>query len=111
MHIQEREERGRVVLRIVGDMLSETTQQSLREKVRSLATAGSKHVVLDLSGVRYMNSCGLGSLVSAFTTLRTSGGDLRLSGVTGHVRELLDITHLDRVFSLFPTLDSAISSK
>ena len=96
------------VLRIEGDFLSEADHESFRGKIHSLAEEGNIHVVIDLAHVRYMNSCGLGSLVCALTTLRRVGGDLRLVDVSEHVRELLEITRLDRSFVTHSSLKDAL---
>lgn len=99
---------GICVVRFNGDFLNEADHETFREKIRSLADDGKIHVVIELSGVKYMNSCGLGSLVCAATTLRKVGGDLRLVEVGEHVRELLAITKLNKVFDVYPSLEKAL---
>jgi anti-sigma B factor antagonist len=107
MHIRERQSGGLHILRIDGDLLSEEAHEHLCEWVRTLVAGGTTQLTIDLSGIRYINSCGLGSLVSAFTTARKAGGEVRLAGSSLHVRELLAITHLDRVFTLLPGTEPA----
>jgi len=99
---------GICVMRIEGDFLSEEDHETFRENIYSLAKEGTMHVVIDLSGVKYINSCGLGSLVCALTTLRKVGGNLRLVGVGAHVRELFAITQLDRIFAIYTSLEKAV---
>ena len=96
------------VVRFDGDFLSEGDHELFREKIRSLADEGVLHVVLDLAGVKYINSCGLGSLICALTTLRKTGGDIRLVGVGEHIREILEITRLNRTFEIYPSLKDAL---
>jgi anti-sigma B factor antagonist len=95
-------------VRFDGDFLSEVDHETFREKIHSLAEEGNIHVVIDLAGVKYINSCGLGSLVCALTTLRRVGGDLRLANLGEHVRKLLEITQLTKTFEVYPTLENAV---
>jgi anti-sigma B factor antagonist len=99
---------GICVVRFEGDFLCEADHETFREKIHALVDEGKRHVVIELAGVKYINSCGLGSLVCALTTLRKVGGDLRLAGVGEHVRELLEITRLDRTFDIYPSLENAL---
>ena len=89
---------GRLVL---GDL-------PLIETVRTLVEAGAKDVLLDLTGVGYMDSSGIGSLVSAYTFTRNSGGNLVLAGLTKKVRDLLTITKLISVFEVFDNRQAAL---
>jgi anti-sigma B factor antagonist len=102
--------------RLVGDVtivdlggrivLGEGTAE-LRDLVRNLAGAGKKKILLNLSGVNYIDSSGLGELVSAFTSLRKQGGELKLLNLTKRVHDLLQITKLYTVFEI--TDDEAAS--
>jgi len=99
---------GISVVRFEGDFLSEVDHETFREQIHSLAEEGQRHVVIDLAGVKYINSCGLGSLVCALTTLRRVGGDLRLANVREHPQKLLEMTQLNRTFEIYPTLEQAL---
>ena len=99
---------GVCVIRFEGDFLSELDHESFRGRIRSLAEEGQLHVAIDLSGVKHINSCGLGSLVCALTTLRTVGGDLRLVRVGEHVWKLLEMTQLNSIFKIYPSLEMAL---
>ncbi len=72
--------------------------------------ARPKSVVVDMGRIVLVNSSGLGQLVSALTTLRGHGGDLRLAGVSERVEQLFVITRLSSVFKRFPTADAAVAS-
>ncbi len=100
--------KGVCVVRFEGDFLSEADHETFRKKIHALADEGKRHVVIDLGRVIHINSCGLGSLVCALTTLRKVGGDLRLANVGMHVQELLVITELNRIFEVHPSLESAM---
>ncbi len=83
-----------------GDFISEVDQVAFREKIGKLVEGGNIHLVVDLAGVKYINSCGIGSLICALTRVRKAGGDLRLAGIKGHVEEVIRLTNLDRIFGI-----------
>ena len=81
----------------------------MRDLVRKLIKDGNKKILLNLRGVDYIDSSGLGELVNAFTIMRSQGGELKLLNLTKRVRALLQITKLLTVFDI--TDDEAISLK
>ena len=81
----------------------------VRDLVRDLIKEGNKKILLNLRDVDYIDSSGLGELVSAFTSMRSQGGELKLLNLTKRVRTLLQITKLLTVFDI--TDDEAISLK
>ena len=72
----------------------------LRDTVRDLLGKGNKKILLNLGDVNYIDSSGIGELVSAFTTVRNQGGDLKLLNLTKKVHDLLQITKLYTVFDV-----------
>src|SRR5207245_9878631 len=82
---------------------------ALRDLVRNLISEGNKKILLNLRNVDYIDSSGLGELVSAFTSMRSQGGELKLLNLTKRVRALLQITKLLTVFDI--TDDEATSVK
>jgi anti-sigma B factor antagonist len=72
----------------------------MRDTVRELLSKGNKKIVLNLGEVNYIDSSGIGELVSAFTTTKNQGGELKLLNLTKRVRALLQITKLLTVFQL-----------
>ncbi len=80
----------------------------LRQAVAETLRRGSKQVVLDLSGVQYIDSTRLGELISAHVSLMRQGGMLKLVGTPDKIRELLHVAGLDRVFGCFETLEEAM---
>ena len=68
------------------------------------------HVVLNLRGVTYIDSAGIGTLVGLFTSARSRGGDVRLAAPAPFVRKVLHITHLDSIFASFDSADAAAQS-
>ena len=83
---------------------------AIREVVRDLLARGRKKIVLDLADVDYIDSAGLGALVSAFTSVRNEGGDLKLVYLTKKVQDLLQMTKLYTVFEIFDDETAAIKS-
>ena len=72
----------------------------LRDMTRDLVTRGRRKILLNLSDVTYIDSSGIGELVSAFTTVRNQGGELKLLNLTKKVHDLLQITKLYTVFDV-----------
>ncbi len=110
MQIKEKVENDVAVLTLKGDLLGEPDTTTIREKIHSLVNDDMKNVIVDLGGVNYMNSSGLGSLISALTTMRNAGGDLRLARVGGKVQNLFVMTQLVKVFDTYETVDRALVS-
>ena len=86
------------------------TAPRLRERLVELVEAGARSVIVDLSRVEFLDSTGLGVLVGALKRLRAVGGSLAL--VCGHERllKIFRITALDRVFSLYDTVEAATAA-
>ena len=83
---------------------------TLREEVRKLVGEGQKKIVLNLAEVNYIDSSGLGELVSAYTAVKNAGGELKLLNLTSKVRDLLVITKLVTVFDVKDDEAAAVSS-
>ena len=82
----------------------------LRDTVRELIGKGEKKILLNLGEVTYIDSSGIGELVSAFTTVRNQGGELKLLNLTKKVHDLLQITKLYTVFDVKDDEASAVGS-
>jgi len=82
----------------------------LRDTVRDLISKGNKKILLNLGDVNYIDSSGIGELVSAFTTVRNQGGELKLLNLTKKVHDLLQITKLYTVFDVKDDETSAVKS-
>jgi len=72
----------------------------LRDQIRDLLNKGTKKILLNLGDVSYIDSSGIGELVSAYTTVRNQGGELKLLNLTKKVHDLLQITKLYTVFDI-----------
>ncbi len=82
----------------------------LRDMVRDLVSKGQRKILLNLGDVTYIDSSGIGELVSAFTTVRNQGGELKLLNLTKKVHDLLQITKLYTVFDVKDDETMAVSS-
>ena len=82
----------------------------LRDKVKELSAAGTKKILLNLGEVNYIDSSGIGELVSAFTTISNTGGSLKLLNLTKRVKDLLQITKLYTVFEVHDDETRAVRS-
>jgi anti-sigma B factor antagonist len=82
----------------------------LRDTIRDLIGKGSKKILLNLGDVTYIDSSGIGELVSAFTAVRREGGELKLLNLTKKVHDLLQITKLYTVFDIKDDEATAIKS-
>ena len=82
----------------------------LKEYVQGLLERGDRRFVLDFSGTGYIDSSGLGALVSLARKVREEGGDLRLSGLNEDLRSLFELTKLDTLFAIADTRDQALAA-
>ncbi len=82
----------------------------LREVVHKLIEQGKRRVVADLSGVNWINSTGVGILITGYTTLRKNGGDLKLLHVSTKIRSILYVTKLNLIFECYDSEDEAVAS-
>jgi len=83
---------------------------ALRDALRDLVASGHKKILLNLSDVSYIDSSGIGELVSGFTSVSNQGGDLKLLGLTKRVKDLLQITKLYTVFDVHEEEAHAVRS-
>ncbi|MFQ5583213.1 MAG: STAS domain-containing protein, partial [Calditrichia bacterium] len=110
MKIIEQKRREGTVLTLFGDML-EPDSCRLAERVKELAEIGDKNLVIDLHGVRRMNSAfGLGTLMTCYLLLNKIGGELRLANLTDKERRILEITKLHHVFQIYDNIEDALGS-
>jgi anti-sigma B factor antagonist len=100
---------GVTIVDLRGRLVLGEESAGLRDLVRNLASRGNKKILLNLRDVSYIDSSGLGELVSAFTNMRSLGGELKLLNLNERVHDLLQITKLYTIFDI--TDDEATSVK
>jgi len=110
MQIAERQSGSVTVLDLSGKITLGEDGTLLKDKLHSLLHQGKKTILLNLGQVQYVDSAGLGALVSAYTTVTREGGALKLVNVTKKLQDLLSITKLLTVFDTFDSEDEAIRS-
>jgi anti-sigma B factor antagonist len=110
MEIDERAAGNVTVLVVKGELKLGEGLALLKDKVHSLLHQGRKHILVDLGGVTYIDSSGIGELASAFTSVAKAGGSIKLLNLTKRVRDLLAITKLLTVFDTFDTEQDALRS-
>ena len=108
--IASREVDGVTVLGLSGRITLGEGSVQLRDAIRDLISKGQRRILLDLGDVNYIDSSGLGELVSAYTTARNQGATLKLLKLTKKVHDLLQLTKLYTVFDIYDDEASAIAS-
>jgi anti-sigma B factor antagonist len=110
LDIQQREREGITILDLNGRITVGPEATALREKVTELSAANQRNLVLDLAGADYIDSTGLGALVMCATSLRRSGGNVKLLHLNRRNIELLVMTKLATVFEIFTDEQDAVNS-
>jgi anti-sigma B factor antagonist len=110
LEIHQREREGITILSLEGRITVGPEATALRDKVSALASAGVRNIVLDLAGVDYIDSTGLGALVICATSLRKTGGNIKLLNLSRRHIELLVMTKLATVFETFTDEIDAVNS-
>jgi anti-sigma B factor antagonist len=108
MKMKEKKTDSVLVLSLEGEIMGGADTKPLQDRVYAAIREGCPFIVLDMKQVDWINSSGLGTLMACLTTLRGSGGDLRLTNVSDRARRPIEITRLDKVLLMFPTLDEAV---
>jgi anti-sigma B factor antagonist len=98
------------VVDVAGRITLGEGSSALRDTLREMVSKGQKKILLNLGEVSYIDSSGIGELVSAFTTVTNGGGQLKLLNLTKRVKDLLQITKLYTVFDVHDSEVSAIRS-
>ena len=110
MAITQRQLDDVIILDLAGRITIGEGSVILRERIQKLLNAGEGKFLLNLADVDYIDSSGLGELVSSFTTVRNRSGQLKLLGLTRRVKDLMQITKLLTVFDTFDSETEAIKS-
>jgi len=94
------------ILTVTGE-IDMATVPRFRQRLLGVIGAGAQSVVIDLSGVDFIDSTGLGVLMGAAKRVRGSGGDIRLVRTGSRLSELIELTRLDRVLDVFDSVSAA----
>jgi anti-sigma B factor antagonist len=98
------------VIALQGNLMGGPDATALNAALHGLVDGGTRHVVLDLAGVEFMNSSGLSLLIGGATILKNAGGGLKLARASAKIGSLIKITKLGGVFENFLSVEAAIGS-
>jgi len=110
LDVKERQAGDVTILDMTGDVRIGEGAISLRDSIRTIADQGKKKVLLNLAGVKYMDSTGVGELIANYTTITRQGGQLKLLNLTDRIQNLLVITKLLTVFDSYDNEAEALKS-
>jgi anti-sigma B factor antagonist len=110
LDVKERQAGDVTVLDLRGEVRIGEGSIALRDAIRNLAGAGKKKVLLNLAGVSYVDSSGIGELIANYTTISRQGGQLKLLNLTDRIQNLLVITKLLTVFDAYEDEAEALKS-
>ena len=106
---QSRDGSGVTVVKVEGQLIV-GNRQELKDLVSAALDKGERRILIDFSQTGYIDSSGLGALVSISKRVREAGGELRLSGLNEDLRSLFELTKLDTLFAIAETPQQALSS-
>ena len=110
MEIEQRPSGDVMILDLKGKLTIGSGDELLRDKINSLIQQGYKKLLLNLADVPYVDSAGLGAIVSSYTTVSREGGSLKLLSLTSRIKDLLAITKLLTIFDTYESEAEAVAS-
>ena len=110
MALKEEMKGGIYILEIKGKLMGGPETTEIHKRVKDLAENGVKKIVIDLGKVSWMNSTGLGALMSSLTTIRNADGDLKIARATDKVKSLFMVTKLITIFDSYDSVDDALKA-
>ena len=110
LDVKERQAGDVTILDMNGEVRIGEGSIALRDSVRNLSEAGKKKILLNLAGVKYIDSSGIGELIANYTTVKRQGGQLKLLNLTDRIQNLLVITKLLTVFDSYEDEAEALKS-
>jgi len=110
LNIKKRQAGDVTILDLDGEVRIGDSATALRTSIRELVAGGSQKILLNLGGVKYIDSSGIGELIANYTTVGRTGGQLKLLNLTEKVQDLLVITKLLTVFDVYDNEADALAS-
>lgn len=110
MDMKIEEKYNSIIVHLKGKLYGGPFAEELNKALHKLIDEGKKNFIFDLDGVSVLNSSGFGILVSSYTTIKNSGGDLKLARISNKIEGLLSITKLNQIFQQFSTIEEAEKS-
>jgi anti-anti-sigma factor len=103
-------ESGVAVVALSGRLTFGRDAEQFEAAVRKLIDTGDRKFVLDATALQYIDSAGIGALVSALSNVKKAGGELRLAGASERISRLFTMTGVDKLLSVYPTVAEAASA-
>jgi anti-sigma B factor antagonist len=110
MKIKTSEKYGAVIIELKGNVMGGPDAQNFSSLLHQLLEEGKKNILVNLADVKFMNSSGLGMLISGFTTIKNGGGSFKLANATDKINSLLVITKLITIFEHYTSVEEAVES-
>jgi len=110
MKIKSREAGKVTILEVSGKLMGGEDADLFRDTIHGLLEQGKKRILVNLSEVRWVNSTGVGILITGYTTMRRNKGDLKLLNVSNKIQSILYVTKLNLIFECFDNEDEAVAS-
>ncbi|HEY8161972.1 MAG: STAS domain-containing protein [Methylocystis sp.] len=111
MQLETRMQNERVVIAVKEERLDAHNSNELKERILRTLEEGGRRLVVDLSAVKFIDSSGLGALLSGYKNANQRSGSFILSGLQPRVRSMFELTRLNRVFEIYPGLEEALSGQ
>jgi len=110
MKVKTSEKYGALVIELKGNVMGGPEAQEFHDVLHKAIENLKMNIIVDLADVKFMNSSGLGMLISGFTSLKNSGGNMKLANATEKINSLLVITKLITIFEHYNSVDEAVNS-
>lgn len=110
MNLKIEEQAKATVIQVKEERMDAHNSDALKSELAKLFDAGKSLVVVDMKEVRFIDSSGLGALVSGFKNASSRQASLKLSGLQSQVKSMFELTRLHRVFDIYSTVDEALDS-
>ena len=110
MSITVKENYNAAIIVLKGKLMGGPLSSEMEQTLHNLLDKGMKNVVVDLGGVNFINSSGMGILIGGLTSMRKKGGDLKLANISNKIEGLLSITKLNQIFEQHDSVEKAVKS-
>jgi len=109
MPIEHQQVDSTAVVTISGRLVFGRETERLESLAKDLSAQGGRKFVFDVSALDYLDSSGVGALISCLTVIKKAGGELRLAGASPRIQRILGMTGVDKLLPAYPTVDAAVA--
>jgi anti-sigma B factor antagonist len=110
MEVNKAQQGDVAVISISGNIKGCPEAEVIHQSIKEFLEKNTTKLIVDLTDVHWVGSVGIGAIIGGLTTVRHTGGDLRLVGINSKIQNLLTITKLDGLFKVYNNIDDAVSS-